>query len=30
MGVLRHHDAGYDIATDTARRFGLDLKDRLG
>jgi urocanate hydratase len=24
-GVMRHADAGYDIAKDCARRFGLDL-----
>lgn len=30
MGVLRHHDAGYDIATDTARKHRLDIKERLG
>ena len=30
MGVLRHSDAGYDIAKDTARKFGLDLEERLG
>ena len=30
MGVIRHADAGYDIALDTARRFKLDLKSRLG
>jgi urocanate hydratase len=24
-GVMRHADAGYDIALDTARRHGLDL-----
>jgi urocanate hydratase len=30
MGVIRHADAGYDIAKDTARKFGLDLKERLG
>lgn len=29
MGVIRHADAGYDIAEDTARRFRLDLKNRL-
>jgi len=28
-GVIRHADAGYDIAKDTARRFRLDLKERL-
>lgn len=30
MGVIRHADAGYDIAQDTARKFRLDIKDRLG
>lgn len=29
MGVLRHMDAGYDIAKDTARKFRLDIKERL-
>jgi urocanate hydratase len=29
LGVIRHADAGYDIAKDTARKFGLDIKDRL-
>ncbi|MEM6261179.1 MAG: urocanate hydratase [Bacteroidota bacterium] len=29
MGVIRHADAGYDIAKDTARTHRLDLKDRL-
>ena len=29
MGVIRHADAGYDIALDTARKFKLDLKGRL-
>ncbi|MFI5222326.1 MAG: urocanate hydratase [Bacteroidia bacterium] len=29
MGVIRHADAGYDIAIDTARKFRLDLKERL-
>jgi len=29
VGVIRHADAGYDIAKDTARAFRLDLKDRL-
>lgn len=28
-GVIRHADAGYDVALDTARKFGLDLKERL-
>ncbi len=30
IGVIRHADAGYDIAQDTARKQGLDLKQRLG
>jgi len=30
MGVLRHADAGYDIAIDTARKFRLDIRERLG
>jgi len=29
MGVIRHADAGYDIAKDTARREKLDLRERL-
>jgi len=29
MGVIRHADAGYDIAKDTARKFRLDIKERL-
>ncbi|MBL7926065.1 MAG: urocanate hydratase [Bacteroidia bacterium] len=29
MGVLRHMDAGYDIATDTARKHRLDIRERL-
>lgn len=29
MGVIRHADAGYDIAQDTARLHKLNLKDRL-
>ncbi len=29
-GVIRHSDAGYDIAKDTARKYHLDLKERLG
>ncbi len=28
MGVIRHADAGYDIAKDTARKFRLDLEAR--
>jgi len=29
MGVIRHADAGYDVAKDTARKYKLDLKERL-
>jgi urocanate hydratase len=29
MGVIRHADAGYDIAKDNARKFRLDLTMRL-
>lgn len=29
MGVIRHADAGYDIALDTARKHRLWLRDRL-
>ena len=29
MGVIRHADAGYDIALDTARRHHLDIRERL-
>jgi len=29
MGVIRHADAGYDVAIDTARKYRLDLKQRL-
>ncbi len=29
MGVIRHADAGYDIARDTARKYGLDIRERL-
>lgn len=29
MGVIRHMDAGYDIAQDTARKHKLDIKERL-
>jgi urocanate hydratase len=29
MGVIRHADAGYDIAKDTARKHKLDIKERL-
>jgi urocanate hydratase len=30
IGVIRHADAGYDIAKDTARKFRLTLEQRLG
>lgn len=30
IGVIRHADAGYDIAQDTSRKFGLDIRERLG
>jgi len=29
MGVIRHADAGYDVAKDYARKFDLDIKTRL-
>mgnify|MGYP006180214283 FL=1 len=29
LGVIRHADAGYDIALDTARQHNLDLRKRL-
>lgn len=29
MGVIRHADAGYDIAKDTARKYRLDVSERL-
>ncbi|HEY0066934.1 MAG TPA: urocanate hydratase, partial [Flavisolibacter sp.] len=29
MGVIRHADAGYEVAKHTAREFGLDLEERL-
>jgi urocanate hydratase len=29
LGVIRHADAGYDIAIETAKENGLDLADRL-
>ena len=29
IGVIRHADAGYDIAKDTSRKFGLDIQERL-
>jgi urocanate hydratase len=30
MGVIRHADAGYELAKETARANGLDLEGRLG
>jgi len=30
IGVIRHADAGYEIAKETAKEFGLDLGERLG
>jgi urocanate hydratase len=29
MGIIRHADAGYDVAKDYARRFNLDIQERL-
>ncbi len=29
IGIIRHADAGYDIAKDTSRKFGLDITERL-
>ena len=29
IGVIRHADAGYDVAKDTSRKFGLDIIERL-
>ena len=29
LGIIRHADAGYDIALDNARKYRLDIKDRL-
>ena len=29
LGVIRHADAGYDVAKDQARKFRLNIKDRL-
>ena len=29
IGVIRHADAGYDIAKDVSRRNGLDIVERL-
>ncbi len=30
MGVIRHADAGYELAKETAKKNGLDLEARLG
>jgi urocanate hydratase len=30
IGVIRHADAGYDVAKDTMRKFGLSITERLG
>jgi urocanate hydratase len=29
MGVIRHADAGYEVAKETAKEFGLDLEGKL-
>lgn len=29
LGIIRHADAGYGLAEDNARKFDLDLKERL-
>jgi urocanate hydratase len=29
LGIIRHADAGYDVAKDYSRRFGLDISERL-
>lgn len=29
IGIIRHADAGYDVAKDYARKFNLDIKERL-
>jgi len=29
LGIIRHADAGYDVAKDFARKYGLDIKQRL-
>ena len=29
LGVIRHADAGYDVAQEYSQKFGLDIKDRL-
>src|SRR5688500_8100656 len=30
MGVIRHADAGYELAQQTAKKHRLDLEDKLG
>jgi urocanate hydratase len=30
MGVIRHADAGYDIARETAKEHGLDIREKIG
>lgn len=30
IGIIRHADAGYEAARENARKFGLDIKERLG
>jgi urocanate hydratase len=29
MGVIRHADAGYDVAIDTAKDHGLDIASQI-
>jgi len=29
LGVIRHADAGYELAQETAKKFNLDIKERL-
>jgi urocanate hydratase len=29
LGVIRHADAGYELAKQTSRKFGLDIEERL-
>ena len=29
IGVIRHADAGYDLAKEYSRKFRLDIKERL-
>ncbi len=29
LSIIRHADAGYDVAQDYARKFQLDIKERL-